>query len=144
MYAYKYNNENKDLEHLTPSLSKEKEITQILKDNGILDDIEIQKIIDKHDEELYTVKEIKEVMKAKGIKRNVIGKQIKFEDYVKSMNDQSYESKYIKQTRITSKKHKLFTVNEVKKGLSWFDDKKYMIDKVNQMSFGHYKLRGLA
>ena len=136
MYAYKYNNINKELNPC--NLKEEKEITQILKDNGIMDNYEIQKIIDKHDEELYSVKEIKEVMKAKGLKLN---KQIKFNDYVKAMNNQSIESTYVKQTNIRSKKHILYTITSAKKGLCFFDDKRYMLDKVNQRSFGHYKLR---
>jgi hypothetical protein len=136
MYAHTHNNENKELKYTPPELNEEKEITKILKDNGITDDD--VRMLDKYDEELYTPEDIKEIMKAKGLK---LGKKIKFKDYVKSMKNQSYESNYLKQTRITSKKQKLYTVDEVKKGLCWFDDKRYMLDKVNQMSFGHFKLR---
>ena len=142
MYGYTYNNENKDLKHTPSSLSEEKEITKILKENGIMNDDEIRKLIDKHDEELYKPEEIKEVMRAKGIKKNVIGKQIKFKDYIKAMKNQSLESKYVKQTMISSRKQKLYTVDVIKKGMCWFDDKRYTLDEVNQMSFGHYKLRG--
>jgi hypothetical protein len=77
-------------------------------------------------------------MKAKGLK---LDKQIKFKDYVKAMNNQSIESTYVRQTNIRSKKHKLYTITSAKKGLCFFDDKRYMLDKVNQISFGHFELR---
>ena len=136
MYAYRYNNENKEIKHTPAVLNEEKEITQLLKENGYTDSI-----IDKHDEDLLDSEEIKEVMKTKGLK---LDKQIKFNDYVKAMNNQSIESTYVKQTNIRSKKHKLYTITSAKKGLCWYDDKRHLLDKINQMSFGHYRLRKIS
>ena len=54
-------------------------------------------------------------------------------------------TKQIQASSIRSFKHVLFTIKVSKKGLSAFDDKKYVMqDGVNCLSYGHYKIKTLG
>ena len=37
-----------------------------------------------------------------------------------------------------SLKHEIYTIKQGKATLSWMDDKKYMVDMINNRSLGHY------
>ena len=98
----------------------------------------------KYDEELFELikvregfnKTIDEKNKIKGITK-VASKTLNFEKYFNTLFNK--ENKLIEQTRITSKRHELYTVTEMKKGLSAYDDKVYICkDGIECRPWGHY------
>ena len=76
---------------------------------------------------------------AKGIKKNVIKNEIKYEDYRNTLlnNQQMYHG----MKTIRSKNHRLgsYEINEV--SLSCFDDKRYIHENgITSYAYGHYKI----
>ena len=83
-------------------------------------------------------KNLIEIKTAKGVKKNVIEKNLKLEQYkhVLFQNEQlEHEFRNIK-----SEKHKVFTSHEKKISLSPFDDKRYLLNNVQSLPYGHYKI----
>ncbi|KAL4153200.1 hypothetical protein QTP88_001033 [Uroleucon formosanum] len=68
----------------------------------------------------------KEIKKAKGVKKNVVENKICFNDFENCLLTK--ESKYIKQNLFRTKKHDIFTVEQNKKALSVYDDKRFILD----------------
>lgn len=64
--------------------------------------------------------------KAKGIKKNVLQRQITFDDYVKCITDSCEISRT--QNTIRSIKHKIYSIKQRKIALSPFDDKRYILE----------------
>ena len=90
---------------------------------------------------MYTVKmhgKEKEVMKvAKGVKKPVIKKELSFEDYETCLlNFKDMEHDFF---TLRSEAHHVFTAHQVKKSLSPFDDKRWYIDNLHSLPYGHYK-----
>jgi hypothetical protein len=132
MYGIKYNNENKNKNIAYEDKKEEEEITKILIENGYTDrELEY---LEKYDMEINN-------LKAKGIKKAAIGKQIVFETLTNAVENQPIENQIIEQTLIVSKKQQLYTIKQKKIGISWYDDKRYMLDKINQLPLGHYRLK---
>ena len=78
---------------------------------------------------------------AKGIPRTA-QKRISHNDYLHILNKNS--SNMIKAKTIRSFKHKLYSINICKRGLSCYDDKKYVLDDgITCLSYGHYRLRNI-
>ena len=81
-------------------------------------------------------------MTAKGIKKNVIKKDIMHEDYKKTLMNE--EQMRHKMRAIRSVKHKLqsFEINKI--SLSCSDDKRYILNNGinrNSYAYGHYKIK---
>ena len=79
-------------------------------------------------------------MTAKGIKKNVIKKNIMHEDYKNTLSNE--EQMRHKMRTIRSVKHKLqsFEINKI--SLSFFDDKRYIFnDGINSYAIGHCKMK---
>lgn len=77
-----------------------------------------------------------EKKRCKGIKKSVVDKEIRFEDYLKCLK----ESCILKKTQncIRSKKHELFTISETKIALSPNDDKRYGLpNSINTLPYGY-------
>ena len=76
---------------------------------------------------------------AKGIKKNVIKKDMKHENYknVSFNNKQMYH----KMKTIRSNNHQLGSYEINKVSLSCFDDKKYILNCINSLAYGHYKIQ---
>ena len=74
---------------------------------------------------------------AKGIKKNVIKKNIKHEDY----KDFSFNNKQMHHTMkcIRSNNHQLGSYELNKVSLSCFDDKIYLLNGINSYVHGHYR-----
>ena len=88
----------------------------------------------------YIMEDGKGGMTAKGIKKNVIKKDIMHEDYKKTLMNE--EQMRHKMRTIRSVKHKLqsFEINKI--SLSCFDDKRYILnDGINSYAYGHYKIK---
>ena len=83
-----------------------------------------------------------ESKKAKGIKKLVVKKELRFNDYKRSLFGSIKGD--IQQTTtfntIRSYKHEVYTIKQSKIGLCSFDDKRYLIDNVNTYAYGHYKI----
>ncbi|KAL4101236.1 hypothetical protein QTP88_021256 [Uroleucon formosanum] len=80
----------------------------------------------------------KEIKKAKGVKKNVVENKICFNDFENCLLTK--ESKYVKQNLFRTKKHYIFTVEQNKKALSVYDDKRFILDNgIDTLAWGHYK-----
>ena len=87
----------------------------------------------------YIMEDGKGGMTAKGIKKNVIKKDIMHDDYKKTLINE--EQMRHKMRTIRSVKHKLqsFEINKI--SLSCFDDKCYIHDNgMSSYAYGHYKI----
>ena len=81
----------------------------------------------------------KDVKTAKGIKKNVIKKDIKHEDYKNVL----FNNKQIhhKMKTIRSEKHQLGSFELNKISLSCFDDKRFIHQNgITSYAYGHYKI----
>jgi len=72
----------------------------------------------------------------KGIKKSVVENEIKFEDYKSCL----FENKIINvdMSIIKSENHVLTSQTINKLALSPYCDKRYMLDDINSLSYGHY------
>jgi hypothetical protein len=76
---------------------------------------------------------------AKGIPFVVQKNELKFENYKKCL----FQNKITKHkfSTIRSYKNKLYTITQNKKGLSNFDDKRYVLDQgIHTLAFGHWQI----
>lgn len=82
------------------------------------------------------------IKKAKGIKKNIIEKNIKFEDYKLSLFLPGNSGNMYRLMRLfQSKKHEIKTISCNKLALNNADDKRVICnDKINTLPYGHYKL----
>ena len=55
------------------------------------------------------------------------------------MDNSTAPEKEVTQTLFKTVKHQIYTINQTKVALSWYDDKRYMIDIINQRAIGHYQ-----
>ena len=80
----------------------------------------------------------KEKKTAQGVKRPVLAKEINHEDYkIRLFTKQECEHKMIS---LRSEKHKMFTLEQTKKSLSPFDDKRYILeDGYATRAHGHWR-----
>ena len=76
-----------------------------------------------------------EIKKAKGVKKNVIKKEIKIQDYRNALKNINCNKKM---NLIRSYKHNLYCETLNKLALSGQDDKR-IIDGINTYAYGHYK-----
>ena len=68
-----------------------------------------------------------EMKKAKGVKKNIIKNQITHNDYKICLENKI--TKTVKQKMIRSTKHRIYTIEQNKRGLSSFDDKRCLFDR---------------
>jgi hypothetical protein len=77
---------------------------------------------------------------AKGIVKNVINMDFKFETYKSVI--QNTMSNTVTQKTIRSFKHNLYTIQQNKIGLSPQDTKRYLLDDgISSYAYGHYKIK---
>lgn len=85
---------------------------------------------------------VKLTKKGKGVKKNVLKKQISFEDFKKCISDHCTLIR--SQSSIKSSLHNVYTITNEKKVLDPFDDKRYIIpNSYNTLAWGHYKIESL-
>ena len=78
-----------------------------------------------------------EKKKCKGVKKPVVQKNIKFDDYKKCLF--SGGKQYRKIISINNDKHEIFTYEKNKIALSADDDKRVILsDKIHTLAYGHY------
>lgn len=90
---------------------------------------------------MYCVKTATEdkMKKAKGVKKYVLKREIKYKDYVRCLKENKILSK--RQNSFRSKKHIVYTIQQDKIALSPFDNKRHILPgRVRTLAHGHYKL----
>ena len=89
---------------------------------------------------MYSIKLMdgKEKKTGKGIKKNVLTKQIKHQDFKDCLFlQQDYQHSMM---NFRSQGHQLFTIRQIKKSLSPFDDKRYILDNgITTRAHGHWR-----
>ena len=82
---------------------------------------------------------LKKCCKAKGIKKNVVEKEIKHNNYIETLFNKSIN--LYKMNIIRSEKHILNTYEVNKIGLSCYDDKRYILDDgITTLAYGNYNI----
>ncbi|XP_066933766.1 uncharacterized protein [Clytia hemisphaerica] len=82
---------------------------------------------------------MKEIKKAKGVKKSVVKRKISHMDYVKTLFED--EDQYREWNSFRSYKHRIYTIKVNKKSLSCFDDKRYILgDGITTLPHGHKNL----
>ena len=82
------------------------------------------------------------VPRAKGLP-NVVVRDMKYEHYLQALHALENPERH-HFAAIRSKLHKLYTTSETKKGLSPFDDKRYVLpDGVNTLAHGHFRIKSM-
>ena len=84
-----------------------------------------------------------ESKKLKGIKKSVVKKEITFNDYYRSLMGETKENiqQMAKFNCIRSIKHQLYSITVDKVGICAHDDKRFLLDNINTLAFGHYKIK---
>ena len=83
-----------------------------------------------------------DVKVAKGVKKNVIEKQLQFSDFKRCLFQKEQIDHDFK--NIVSKNHRVYTLHQGKTSLSPFDDKRYLLNNVCSLPYGHYTLKKRA
>jgi len=81
----------------------------------------------------------------KGIKKAVKNKFLKHNDYLNVLNNSTQHSLKAGQEiySLRTFNQKMYTLKATKTALSAFDDKKYYVDNLNSLPYGHYKIKEL-
>jgi hypothetical protein len=78
-----------------------------------------------------------EIKKAKGVKKNIVAKEIMLEDYKEVLF--TGKPQYRKMNMIRSELHDIYTITVNKKALSANDDKRVIMDDgISTKAIGHY------
>jgi hypothetical protein len=88
---------------------------------------------------MYSIKcgETCSVKKIKGLKKNIVKKQIQFEDYLKCLME--FKEIYRTQRLIRSYLHEIYSIKQIKLALSPFDDKRILREgSTDTLPYGHY------
>ena len=81
----------------------------------------------------------KESKKCKRVKKCIVKKDIKFEDYKRCL--MNGEMEYRSQITFRSRLHRITMIETNKLALSREDDKRIYVDNINSLARGHYALR---
>ena len=83
----------------------------------------------------------KEYKKCKGIAKGTVRRQMKYEEFETVLKTNEVIHKSFNSIR--SKNHRIFSITTKKIALSSYENKKYWIDSVNSLAYGHYKINSL-
>ena len=81
-----------------------------------------------------------QITKAKGVPQSVIRNKLRHEHYLKCLKEQQTFSHTF--STIRSQNHNIYTYKSTKKSLDPFDDKRYQINAIESLAYGHYKIQG--
>ncbi len=90
---------------------------------------------------LYSIKKLtaSEIKKAKGIKKHITKNQVTHNDYKVCL--ESGKTKHFTQKLIRSEKHNVYTIEQTKRGLNAFDDKRSLTKGcTDTLPWGHYSI----
>ncbi|UYV63110.1 hypothetical protein LAZ67_2003164 [Cordylochernes scorpioides] len=74
----------------------------------------------------------------KGVKKHILKNELAFQNYKDTL--ETHKRHFLKQNLIQSRKHTLYTIEQTKLGLNAFDDKRHLLDDINSLAHGHYKI----
>jgi hypothetical protein len=80
----------------------------------------------------------KTVKKIKGVKKNIVKKEIQFQDFYKCLFEDLSLAK--DQLLFKSIKHEIYTIKQNKRALNNFCDKRYFYNNLESLAYGHYKI----
>lgn len=81
---------------------------------------------------------VDKMKKAKGVKKYVLKKEIKFQNYLDCLLNSTTIA--LDQNTFRTKLHNMFTIKQTKIALSPFDDKRYVSsNNIDTLAWGHYK-----
>ena len=80
----------------------------------------------------------KEEKKSKGIVKHKVKKELNYDKYKDTLENNSCDS--VSFNSIRSKNHQIYSINQVKQALSSFDNKRYYLDNINSLPFGHFRI----
>ena len=80
--------------------------------------------------------EVKEEKKSKRIVKHKVKKELTYNQYEDTLIENRSDT--VSFNTIRSKNHNIYTINQVKQCLSSFDNKRYYLDSVNSLPYGHY------
>ena len=83
----------------------------------------------------------KKYKKCKGIAKGTVRRQMKYEEFETVLKTNKVIHKSFNSIR--SKNHRIFSIATKKIALSSYENKKYWIDSVNSLAYGHYKINCL-
>ena len=86
----------------------------------------------------FRLSDDEETKKAKGVNKSAINKQLAFVNYKITLFGRKFQN--VNVARIGSKDHRVYTFCQTKKALCFFDDKRYLLDDVHTLPFGHYSI----
>ena len=92
----------------------------------------------------YTFKvhnEVKEEKKSKGIVKHKVKKELNYNKYKDTLETNSCDT--VSFNSIRSKNHQIYSINQVKQALSSYDNKRYYLDNINSLPYGHYLISDL-
>ena len=82
----------------------------------------------------------KETNKIKGIRKNIVQKEITFDDFKKCLLTEN--PIYKKQTMFRTRMHEIYMVEQNKKALSAHDDKRHILENsINTLAWGHHQIK---
>ena len=89
---------------------------------------------------IQSEKGIEEKHRAKGI-QSAVAKDFRHENYLKELKNPL--ENFVKNKRIGSKLHNIYSIETKKRGLCAFDDKRVLLDdEITTLAYGHYKVTG--
>ena len=81
----------------------------------------------------------KEKVTGKGVPKHTLKKYTKLDVYRRVL--ESSERTVVNFTTLRSQNHQMYTVNLTKVGLSSYDNKRYYLDAVNSLAYGHVRCK---
>ena len=79
--------------------------------------------------------QVKEKMTAKGCPKSSMKTQVEFKTYMETL--QAETTTQVSFNCIRSKNHQIYTLGINKRGLSPFENKRYYLDNINSLAYGH-------
>ena len=77
--------------------------------------------------------------KAKGVPKNKVKRDLDMKDYQNALHERITTD--VNFNAIRSKNHQLYSINTTKVGLTSYDNKRYWINDVESLPFGHYSIK---
>ena len=87
---------------------------------------------------VYTGEEYEEHKKAKGVMRSKLKKEIHFEKYERTLNENRKEETTF--NAIRSQKHHIYSITQTKIALTSYCNKRYWTDAIHSVPYGHYSI----
>jgi hypothetical protein len=83
--------------------------------------------------------QVKEKMTTKGCPKSSMKKQVEFKTYMETL--QAETTTQVSFNCIRSKNQQIYTLGINKRGLSPFENKRYYLDNINSLAYGHKDIR---